>query len=197
MAIIRESIHPPLEDGNKYQKVKFTCPVCKINKELKIPKSIIKTARQLTTVSIPKGLVCTHHFQAFVDKNFAIRGYQKVDFEVAYDLLHKSEQVLKDDKSNFHDQIIIDGNCVEFKTLEVTKLRKMKKENLYIKEEILSNHKQRNLENKTSNTAQIKEGMSLEEIYHEFWEFIDDDNVEFRHFIELDNRRKKNEIKFL
>ena len=39
--------------------------------------------------------------------------------------------------------------------------------------------------------------MSLEEIYHEFWEFIDDDNVEFRHFIELDNRRKKNEIKFL
>ena len=197
MAIIRESIHQSIDDVNEYQKVKFTCPVCKINKELKIPKSIINKARQLTTVSIPKGLVCSHHFQAFVDKNFAIRGYQKVDFEVAYDLLHKTRQEPKRDKSHLYDQIIIDGNYVEFKALEVRKRKKMKKENLYIKEEILSNPKNRNLEKENSNGKTKKEGMSLIEIYNEFWEFIDDNNVEFKHFIESDNRRKKNEIAFL
>ena len=194
MAIIRESIHPPLDGDNEYQKVKVTCPVCKIKKELKIPKSIINQSRQLTTVSIPKGLVCTHHFQAFIDKNFAIRGYQKVDFEVVYDLLHKTEQVHKKEKSNFYDQIIIDGNCVEFKPLEVRKLRKMKKENLYVKEEILSNPKNRNLEKENNDPMTNKKGMSLVEIYNEFWEFIDDDNTEFIHLIESDNRRKNNKI---
>ena len=194
MAIIRDRIHPPLDDDNEYQRVKFTCPVCKINKELKIPKSVINKARQLTTVSIPKGLVCTHHFQAFIDKNFAIRGYQKVDFEVAYDLLHKTKQVSKEEKSNFYDQIIIDGNCVEFKPLEDRKLRKMKKENLYIKEEILSNPKNKNLEEGNINTKTTKKGMSLVEIYNEFWEFIEDDNTEFKHLIESDNRRNKNKI---
>ena len=197
MAIIRESTHPQLDDVNEYQKVKFTCPVCKINKELEIPKSIINKARTLTTVSIPKGLVCTHHFQAFVDKNFAIRGYQKVDFEVAYDLLHGPEKVPKKDKNNFHDQIIIDGNYVEFKPLELRKPKKIKKENLYIKEEILSNPKNRNLNKNTHNTNSSKKGMSLEKIYNEFWELIEDDSVEFKQLIESDNRRKKNKIQFL
>jgi hypothetical protein len=197
VAIIRESIHPSMDDVKEYQKVKFTCPVCKINKELKIPKSIINKARQLSTVSIPKGLVCSHHFQAFVDKNFAIRGYQKVDFEVAYDLLHKTKKNPKKDKSHLYDQIIIDGNYVEFKPLEVSKRKKMKKENLYIKEEILSNPKNRNLEEEDSNNKTKRKGMSLIEIYNEFWELIDDDNVEFKHLIESDNRRTKNKISFL
>jgi hypothetical protein len=193
VAIIRESIHPTIDDINEYQNVKFTCPVCKLTKELKIPKSIINKARQLTTVSIPKGLVCSHHFQAFVDKNFAIRGYQKVDFEVAYDLLHKTGQEQKKDKN----QIIIDGNCVEFKPIETRKLKKMKKEKLYIKEEILSNPKNKHLEKKINGLNLVKKRLSLEAIYNEFWELIDDDNVEFKHLIESDIRRKKNKITFL
>ncbi|MEJ2277681.1 MAG: hypothetical protein P8Y70_08025 [Candidatus Lokiarchaeota archaeon] len=32
---------------------------------------------------LPSGLVCEHSFQTFVDKNFLIRGYQKVDFELS------------------------------------------------------------------------------------------------------------------
>jgi hypothetical protein len=197
VALIRESIHPSMDDVNGYQKVKFICPVCKINKELKIPRSIINKARQLTTVSIPKGLVCSHHFQAFVDKNFAIRGYQKVDFEVAYDLLGKTGQEPNKNKSHLYDQIIIDGNYVEFKPIEVRKLNKMKKENLYIKEEIISNPKNRILESKNIDQNPVKKGLSLEEIYLEFWEFIDDNNVEFKHLIESDHRREKNKIAFL
>lgn len=37
--------------------------------------------------------------------------------------------------------------------------------------------------------------ISLEEIYNEFWEFIDDDNLEFRKFIINDPRRREYNIK--
>ena len=60
------------------------CPTCKTKKELKIPTKIINQAKQLTTVSIPSGTVCEHGFQSFVDKNFKVRGYQKVDFEFSH-----------------------------------------------------------------------------------------------------------------
>ncbi|MFX0073522.1 MAG: hypothetical protein ACFFAO_20795, partial [Candidatus Hermodarchaeota archaeon] len=33
--------------------------------------------------SVPKGLICNHNFQAFIDKNFIVRGYQKIDFELS------------------------------------------------------------------------------------------------------------------
>ena len=89
MAIIGESTQTRLNEEEENHIIKFTCPVCRAYKYVNIPKSVINSAHQLTTVSIPKGLVCRHHFQAFVDKNFAIRGYQKVDFELAYDLLQK------------------------------------------------------------------------------------------------------------
>ncbi len=63
------------------ESIHVVCPTCKGKKDLKIPTKIINQAKQLTTVSIPSGAVCEHGFQAFVDKNFAVRGYQKVDFE--------------------------------------------------------------------------------------------------------------------
>ena len=38
--------------------------------------------------------------------------------------------------------------------------------------------------------------MSLKEIYEEFWEFIDDNNIEFQKFIINDTRRRDNLNKF-
>ena len=67
-----------------YQDILVVCPTCKAKKELKIPIKIINQAKQLTTVSIPAGAVCDHSFQSFVDKNFKVRGYQKVDFEFSH-----------------------------------------------------------------------------------------------------------------
>ena len=63
--------------------IKLECPICKTKKSVKFPRSIINQAKQLTTVSVTKGLLCGHHFQIFIDKNFKIRGYQKVDFELS------------------------------------------------------------------------------------------------------------------
>lgn len=66
------------------QNILVICPTCNIKKELRIPSKIINQAKQLTTVSIPSGTVCDHGFQSFVDKNFKVRGYQKVDFEFSH-----------------------------------------------------------------------------------------------------------------
>ena len=66
-----------------YESIIVVCPTCKSKKDLKIPTQIINQSKQLTTVSIPTGTVCEHGFQTFVDKNFSIRGYQRVDFEFA------------------------------------------------------------------------------------------------------------------
>ncbi|MCJ7651702.1 MAG: hypothetical protein MUP85_24110, partial [Candidatus Lokiarchaeota archaeon] len=158
-------------------------------------KVIINEARQLTTVSIPKGLVCEHHFQAFVDKNFVIRGYQKVDFEIAYDIYDKKKKKKNEitNPENIHDEIIIEGNFIEFRPNNAQKgnniaEKKKKSKNLIIKEEILSNPN--NNKKDTLPTIEQKHVMSIEEIYDEFWEFIDDENEEFKHFIEIDNRRK-------
>ncbi|MFX0189070.1 MAG: Ig-like domain-containing protein, partial [Candidatus Hodarchaeota archaeon] len=67
----------------KQQKIPVStiCPTCKSKKNIEIPKLLIDEAKTIMTISIPKGLMCDHHFQAFVDKNFKVRGYQKVDFE--------------------------------------------------------------------------------------------------------------------
>ncbi len=64
-----------------FKKVLIVCPECKTQKKLNIPQKIIEQSQHITTISIPTGLVCKHHFQAFIDKNCAVRGYQLGDFE--------------------------------------------------------------------------------------------------------------------
>jgi hypothetical protein len=72
------------EEKDLFETIRVVCPTCNERKELKIPSKIINQSKTLTTVSIPSGAVCEHSFQSFVDKNFKVRGYQKVDFEFAH-----------------------------------------------------------------------------------------------------------------
>jgi hypothetical protein len=196
LAIISKTAQSPDNEKTECSNVYFICPVCKKKKELKIPNSVINEARQLTTVSIPKGLVCSHHFQAFVDKNLAVRGYQRVDFELAYDILNKNKDINKPNENKkehkkFYENLIIEGNFIEFKpdgNPDLTKYEEMKSK-LYVKEEIISNSKPNKQKKKSVNSRKSRE-MTLEEIYDEFWEIIDDENEDFKHLIEIDNRRK-------
>ncbi len=71
-----------IQNGSDVRSVNIECPICRTEKKLNIPQKIINHSKQLTTVSVPSGLVCEHNFQSFIDKNFQIRGYQKVDFEL-------------------------------------------------------------------------------------------------------------------
>ncbi len=139
----------------------------KSKKVLKVPKSVINQAKQLTTMSIAKGLVCEHQFQAFVDKNFNVRGYQKVDFEFENKKVGNQNNKFKDfndSDDDLFENLIMEGNYLEYKP------RKSKIQN---------------------NNNQQKKEMTLKDMYEEFWEFIDDDNEEFSEFIKNDARRRK------
>ncbi len=63
-----------------YHDVKIICPICKTNKVIQVPEGIIKENSNLTTIQIPKYRVCDHIIIPFIDKNFNVRGYQKVDY---------------------------------------------------------------------------------------------------------------------
>jgi len=143
MAILDQNVHPQISELNEYSKVKITCPVCKVKKELSFPKSVINEARQLTTISLPKGLLCDHHFQAFVDKNFIVRGYQKVDFEFEPKKFGEPKADVKlfneDDEEFFENQllkeissnIILSRKTIEIHTLLLIALKRIQgKENL-------------------------------------------------------------------
>ncbi|MEJ2293627.1 MAG: hypothetical protein P8Y23_02550 [Candidatus Lokiarchaeota archaeon] len=64
-----------------FKYINITCPECSSQKFLKVPLKIINQSQNVTTISVPSGVVCPHHFQIYVDKFFSIRGYQVSDFE--------------------------------------------------------------------------------------------------------------------
>ena len=159
----------PLEESAKIQ---FICPVCKSEKALDFPKSVITNAKGLTTMSIAKGLVCEHQFQAFVDKNKMVRGYQRVDFEFETTRPKKKKSQVKvskvDDKHLF-ENLILEGDYLEYRPIQKVDHDSKEKQN--------SNHSSENIK------------LTLKEIYDEFWEFIDEDNSVFQDYIKNDIRK--------
>jgi len=156
--------------------VKIDCPLCKSSKVLKFPKSVINKARHLTTISLPKGLICDHHFQAFLDKNFAVRGYQKVDFEFENKGNQKEQadiQFSSESENGIFDRLIMEGNYIEYRPIAKDS----------------KDLKQKSNKNKKSKPKKNERKRSLKDIYDEFWEFIDDNNSEFKDFISKDKRR--------
>ena len=154
------------------KKVNVICPICKSKQDIDVPESILNQSGQLTTISVPKNLVCKHHFQAFVDKQFKVRGYQKVDFELA-DKNAKGEFLKESNKSDdkLFENLILEGNHLEYKP------NKIRTHNINRKDE--------------DNLLNRDKEMKLQEIYEEFWEFIDDDNTEFKEFIVKDKKRRE------
>ena len=65
-----------------YVKIRLTCPRCKKERFLKVPRELTKHSEHLTTISIPSDFVCKHSFQAFIDRDFNVRAYQNADFEI-------------------------------------------------------------------------------------------------------------------
>ncbi len=156
---------------NRY--VQVICPVCKSKDVIQIPKSVVNNATQLTTISVPKGKICQHHFQLFLDKNFAIRGYQKVHFQLRNDQGDKQDKF--DSKNHFVNSLDLYNSNDLDKNISKTIPRKP---DIY-KDKDLVNLKVR-----------IESKMTLKEIYNEFWEFIDENNETFQKFILQDKRRR-------
>ena len=80
-AVYYERLRPTFVK-EKWRKIEVVCPICKSSKELDIPERIINRESFLTSVLIPEFRVCNHAFVQFINKNFEVRGYQKVDFKI-------------------------------------------------------------------------------------------------------------------
>jgi len=88
--------------------IKVICPICTKEKVVKILESVVSNSKALTTISIQKNEICEHHFQAFIDKDYQVRGYQKVDYEI----VTKN----KFPKGNFFIKVIVVGDYEVGKT---------------------------------------------------------------------------------
>lgn len=157
---------------NRY--IEVICPVCKSKKVIQIPKSIVNKASQLTTISVPQGKVCQHHFQLFIDKNFSIRGYQKVDFQLNPGDIKKDKKLKPSYKDHFINSLdLYQSNSDDNSSETLTKI-----------------HKSEKITSKFEENFNKKNNMTLQEIYDEFWEFIDDNNQVFQRFIIDDKKRR-------
>jgi len=165
---------------NRY--VQVICPVCKAQNTIRIPKSVINQASQLTTVSVPKGEICPHHFQLFIDKNFKIRGYQKVDFQL------ENDKKKKDLRLNYKEKFVNSLKLYESSVPKDNSIKNVPKKPDNKKET-----------KKIEGSFNRKNPRTLQDIYDEFWEFISDNNEIFQKFIVKDKKRRSllnmNELK--
>ena len=197
-------IHDHVSDEENYKNILIVCPTCRGQKILQIPKKILDKNKGLTTVSIPANLICEHSFQAFVDKNFMVRGYQKVDFECASELIKSKKLSQKDGNGKdkeFSEYIIIEENYLAYKPKENQIIIERKYNNNDIKKafENKANSvdiKSTLLKRNTKKLIDENSKMNLEDIYDEFWDFIDENNKDFQEFIQNDHRRENSTINF-
>jgi hypothetical protein len=172
MAVTKLSQDADITHLENSAKIQFICPVCKSEKALDFPKSVISNAKGLTTMSIAKGLVCEHQFQAFVDKNYMVRGYQRVDFEFeTTKITDKQLQIGNSsiDDKQFFENLILEGDYLEYRPVQKVDQNRKTTQKIIPKSE--------------------NKKLTLKKIYDEFWEFIDEDNNLFQGFIKNDDRR--------
>ncbi len=63
--------------------VNIVCPSCGVHGGIELPTTLFSNIpKGLATVNVPAAAVCEHAFQVFIDRNGAVRGYQRVDFEL-------------------------------------------------------------------------------------------------------------------
>ncbi len=164
----------------KTHKFQVICPICKKREIIGIPESRLKNNSPLTTISIHKGLICEHHFQFFLDRNFQIRGYQKVDLE----LQQESSKKLRNGIKVFNQNK--DNIKANFENLDP--------EGEKIRQIPLSQEKHKEEKKQKEVHVLPSKKKNMKEIYEEFWEFIDDNNKTFLDYIINDKRRTKNSI---
>ena len=113
-----------MEILSRTNKIQVICPICNTRDIVGIPPSSINKKSKLTTISVHKGLICPHHFQFFMDNNFQIRGYQKVDLELnnanATKLRNgvKAFNLNENKKNDLFEQLIIEGDSIKYKGIK-------------------------------------------------------------------------------
>ena len=83
-----------------FKEITIECPYCKKKKNYIIPKEISTKKKHLYAIYFPKGSNCQHGIQAYVDNDFKVRVYQKIDFEWSKKQLN--DKIGLDSEKNFH-----------------------------------------------------------------------------------------------
>ncbi|MHA1340004.1 MAG: hypothetical protein ACTSRZ_07405 [Promethearchaeota archaeon] len=74
-------------------KARVICPKCQKSEYIEISRELLKrSGKGLTTILIPKDLICEHSFQIFVDRNGAVRGYETPDYELTFSPMEEEEE---------------------------------------------------------------------------------------------------------
>ena len=74
--------------------VKVKCPICDKKGTIDVSKDIMKDAsRGLLAVNIAIGIICSHSFVAYIDKNFNVRDYFTADFQIEIPEITPTEKV--------------------------------------------------------------------------------------------------------
>lgn len=69
-------------NGSRFIKTIIRCPVCGETKSWDYPEPSTSIPSKLSTIFFPKGVICPHGFNAYVDAQGKVRGYQPIDFVV-------------------------------------------------------------------------------------------------------------------
>ncbi len=92
--------------------ISIICPTCgkkgfiDVNEE-----SIRNSPKGLSAISLTTGLVCQHSFFAYIDRNFSIRDYFTVDFEIGLPELQLSPE---EKESETPSTLGFDGDLIRF-----------------------------------------------------------------------------------
>jgi len=73
-----------VSEKEQFRFLPLKCPQCETPKRLSIPIKLISHNHQITTISVPKGLVCEHKFQVFFDKSLNVKRYQLLDTDFPF-----------------------------------------------------------------------------------------------------------------
>jgi hypothetical protein len=157
--------------------VRIRCPSCKAGARVDVPTGIVESASHLTTVSVRAGFACEHAFQLFLDKNFKVRGYQKVDYEISPEPPSPEAEPSARGEESPKKAVPDDSGLLEALVLS---------ENFVKHEPSPANFQA----GEDPHGHEANRSKSKEEIYEEFWEFIDEDHPDFQDLIASDERRR-------
>ncbi len=74
-------------------KLEIRCPICSKRGKIEVSEEKVKSStRGLFAVNIPQGIVCSHSFIAYVDKNLTVRDTYTADFQIQLPVVESKEE---------------------------------------------------------------------------------------------------------
>ena len=84
--LAKQHVFPPLVQKKQQRIITIQCPICRKSTQYEVPSKFLEAIkdipRGMVSISIRKGLMCSHQFFMFIDKNFDVRGYEKIDLDL-------------------------------------------------------------------------------------------------------------------